>query len=96
MEQLYEYMSQWYSDGRSEHPVCQGRRAFVEQFISRLEFADLFGGYALSEDVFEEEYLGVWGHRVCQRFRRIMRYRGADFLLNPTPPKLRLKVTSTH
>ena len=58
MERIYAFTSNWYSDGRSEHSVCQGRRTFVEQFIPRDEFSDLFGGYVLSADS-EEEYLGV-------------------------------------
>ncbi len=45
MEHLYQFMSQLYSVGRSGHPVCQGRAAFVGQFIPQREFMDLFGGF---------------------------------------------------
>jgi hypothetical protein len=96
MEKLYDFMSEWYSDGRSEHPVCQGRRAFIEQFIPQPEFADLFGGYVLSADSSDGEFLGVWSRRTCQKFRRILRERGAQFEVSSEPPKLRLKVTSTR
>ena len=60
MEKIYAFMSGWYSDGRSEHLVCQGHRSFVEQFIPQREFSELFGGYVLSEDSSGEEFLGVW------------------------------------
>jgi len=95
MEHLYEFMSGWYSNGRSEHPVCQGRRAFVEKFIPRREFMELFGGYALSADSSNEEYLGVWSRRMCQRFRRLLRERGAQFEISKELPNLRLKSTAT-
>jgi hypothetical protein len=94
MEQLYEFMDCWHSDGRSGHPVCQGRRLFVEQFIPKLEFGELFGGYVLSEDSAGGEFLGVWSRRTCQKFRRILRERGARFTVSSDIPKLRVKVRS--
>jgi hypothetical protein len=96
MEQIYDFMSDWYSDGRSEHPVCQGRRSFVERFIPQGEFSELFGGYVLSEDSSGEEFLGVWSRRTGQRFRRILRERGAQFTISTDVPALRVKVTATH
>ncbi len=92
MEPLYEYLSAWFHDGRSERVVCQGRASFVEEFISREEFQALFGGYALSEDQSGCDYIGVWGSRVCKRFRRVLRERGASFQVRSEPPELRLKV----
>jgi hypothetical protein len=96
MDYIYEFMSNWYSDGRSEHPVCQGRRVFVERFIPLAEFDGLFGGYVLSADSSDEEYLGVWSRRMCSRFRRLLRERGAQFETCKEPPKLRLKVTAAR
>jgi len=96
MEKIYEFKSSWYSDGRSEHPVCQGRRCFVEQFIPQREFSELFGGYVLSEDSSGEEFLGVWSRRTSQSFRRILRERGAHFTMSRDAPALRVKVTSAH
>ncbi len=95
MEHLYQFMSQWYSDGRSEHPVCQGRAAFVRRFIPQPEFMELFGGFVLSADSSGDEFLGVWSRRMCSRFQRILRERGAEFDVRSDPPQLRLKVTST-
>ena len=94
MEKLYEFSCSWHADGRSERLVCQGRRKFIERFILKAEFASLFGGYILSEGRFGTEYLGVWSRRTCQRFRRILRERGAEFGLSTEPPKLRIKVAS--
>jgi hypothetical protein len=89
-------MSDWYSDGRSEHSVCQGRRSFIEEFIPQREFSELFGGYVLSEDSSGEEFLGVWSRRTGQRFRRILRERGAQFTISTDVPALRVKVTATQ
>lgn len=94
-EKLYEYLAEWYSDGRSERFVCQGRKSFVEQFILQTEVADTFGGYILSLNTeTNEEFLGVWGKRNCQRFRQILRERGAAFELikNVVVPELRRSV----
>src|SRR4051794_28762306 len=96
MEQIYDLMSNWYSDGRSEHPVCQGRRFFVERFIRKEEFSELFGGYVLSEDSSGKEFLGVWGRRKGQRFRRILRDRGAQFTISRDVPALRVKITAAE
>jgi hypothetical protein len=96
METIYEYESNFYSDGRSERIVCQGRKSFVENFLLQKEFQELFGGFILSGNVETgEEFLGVWGKRKCQRFRRILRERGAEFkLLKKSVPKFRRIVTS--
>lgn len=96
MEKLYEFSWDWHADGRSERLVCQGRRKFVERFIPKAEFASLFGGYVLSESRLGTEFLGVWSRRMCQRFRRILRERGAEFSLSADAPNLRVKVASSH
>ena len=90
MEKIYAFMSEWYSDKRPEHPICQGRRSFIEQYIPRREFSELFGGYVLSEDSSGEEFLGVWSRRTAQKFRRILRERGAQFITSSDVPPLRL------
>ncbi len=82
MEILYEYESTFYTDGRSEKLVCQGRKDFVEKFVIQREFYELLGGFILSENIESgEEFIGVWGRRKCQRFRRILRERDAEFKL---------------
>ncbi len=97
MEIIYEYESSFYTDGRSEKIVCQGRKSFVENFILQKEFDELFGGFILSGNVESgEEFLGVWGKRKCQRMRRILRERGAEFKLqkNVVPSFRRIITTS--
>jgi len=94
VERIYEFTSNWYRDGRSQRTTCQGRRLFIERFIPLREFAGLFGGYVRSADSSGDEFLGVWSHRTCQRFRRILRERGAQFELHRATPALRLKILS--
>ncbi|MGI8639721.1 MAG: hypothetical protein ACR2MG_07180 [Pyrinomonadaceae bacterium] len=96
MEILYEYESTFYTDGRSEKLVCQGRKDFIEMFIIQKEFDELFGGFILSKNIESgEEFIGVWGRRKCQRFRRILRERGAEFkLLKDKVPEFRRIITS--
>ncbi len=94
MENVYDFRSDWYSDGRSERVVCVGRRSFIEQFIPHREFSELFGGYVLLVDSSGEEFLGVWARRKGQRFRHILRLRGAQFVMSTDIPPLRRIVTS--
>jgi hypothetical protein len=90
MEKLYEYEWNFYSDGRSDKVFCQGRKVFVESFIPRKEFDELFGGFILSGDgKGSEEFIGVWGRRICRRFRRILRERGAEFVLIKDVPEFK-------
>ncbi|MGC2237561.1 MAG: hypothetical protein WA584_15470 [Pyrinomonadaceae bacterium] len=96
MEKLYEYKSDFYSDGRSEKLICQGRKSFIDDFISQEGFHNLFGGLILSENIETgEEVIGVWGSRKCQRLRRILRERGAEFILLKETPAFRRIYTST-
>lgn len=42
-------------------------------------------------------YIGVWGRKNCQRFRRFMRERGAEIrLMHERPHRLRRGVYVTH
>lgn len=73
------------AEKRSPPIVTKANRQWPEDFISLREFAELFGGYALSrapEDPTDEmpgEALGVWGRRNASKLRRILRERGAEF-----------------
>jgi hypothetical protein len=63
--------------------TVRGPRDAIERFIPITEFDALFGGYAMwhpaehPTDELPGEALGVWSRRVCQRFRRVLRERGA-------------------
>ncbi len=96
MELLYEYESNFYTDGRSEKIVCQGRKSFIENFIAQEEFYELFNGFILSDSIeSNEEFIGVWGKRKCQKFRRILRERNAEFrLVKSKTPEFRRIITS--
>lgn len=96
METIYEYKSDFYSDGRSEKIICQGKRSYIENFIPQKEFHELFGGFILSENIESgEEFIGVWGKRKCQRFRQILRERGAEFVSIREVPAFRRIMTSS-
>jgi hypothetical protein len=83
---LYEYAYDWYGDGRL---VAQGERTFVEQFISIAEFSKLFGGFIACRSLDgKEEYLGVWKVRTVQRFKRLLRERGAIFEVKKERPPI--------
>lgn len=64
--------------------TVRGARDAVERFIPLEEFESLFGGWAIwapssraTVDM-PGEALGVWSRRTCQRFRRILKERGAE------------------
>jgi len=83
---LYEYAYDWYGDGRL---VVQGERAFVEQFIPIAEFSKLFGGYIASRSLDgKEDFLGVWRVRTAQRFKKLLRERGAIFEVKKARPPI--------
>jgi hypothetical protein len=77
--------------------TIRGARDAVERFIPLAEFEQLFGGYAMwarpARRVQEMpgEALGVWSRRTCQRFRRVLRERGATIeVRRETGPEQRL------
>jgi hypothetical protein len=65
------------------HPtmVSQGPLEAIEKLITRSEFESLFGGYVIHVDKRGKKYLGVWSVRLCSRFRRILRERGAEIVV---------------
>jgi hypothetical protein len=82
---------------RTPAVTLRGPRDGIEQFIPLDEFESRFGGYALWQTAdrpiadLPGEALGVWGRRVCKRFRRILRERGATLEIRREPgPEQRL------
>ena len=63
--------------------LCDGETSFVEQQFMALDDSILwFGGWiAMTDDDTGRAYLGVWGKRNAKRFRRMLRERGALFML---------------
>lgn len=57
---------------------CDGETSFVEKFLKPEDFILPFGGWIASTDgITGKAYLGVWGRRNAQRFRRLLRDKGA-------------------
>jgi hypothetical protein len=79
---LYEYMLDW-SKGSKRHHV-DGERAFIERYIRMDEFDQFFGGSMLLSDPSGESYfVGVWGRQAISKLKRVLRQRGAEFVVLP-------------
>jgi hypothetical protein len=77
--------------------TIRGARDAVERFIPLEEFGALFGGWMIWSPATRPtselpgEALGVWSHRKCKRFRRVLRDRGATIEVRREPgPQQRL------
>lgn len=83
--------------------TIRGPRDAVERFIPLAEFDALFGGWVMwsapaqpTSDL-PGEALGVWSHRMCKRFRRLLRERGATIEVRREPgPAQQVKQFSKH
>ena len=77
---LYEYQLDWRNGSLRQH--IDGERTFVERYIPLAEFDALFGGRTLLTDrVGKSWFLGVWGRQQISRFKRVLKQRGAEFLV---------------
>lgn len=76
---------------------CIGPEPFVEIFFSRDELVAEMGGWVrFVHDGTGERWLGVWGARKAQKFRRMLRERGAVFAVEQGPPSgTRMSVSTT-
>lgn len=83
--ELYEFKED-FREGQSNRTVCIGRKVAVEAALGTSDFGPLFGGSITYRDDKGVEYLGVWGRRKAQRFRRLLRERGADVNLSHDRP----------
>jgi hypothetical protein len=90
VEKLYEYKTN-HGISAVEEFVCQGKREFIEKYIKQAEIYDLIGGVVITGNINSgDEFIGVRKKRGCQKFRRILRERGAEFeLLKDTFPPIR-------
>lgn len=80
MDTLYEYTLDW-SKGSKRHHL-DGERKFIERYIRLDEFDSLFGGKILLIDASgTSEFVGVWGRQAISHFERVMRERGAEFVI---------------
>jgi len=85
MNKLYEYQKKLphmpNAHGNEETHIVDAERSFVDSYISRDEFAELFGGFLITEDREEPpgSYRGVWGKDKVRKFKQVLRERGAEF-----------------
>ena len=80
MDTLYKYMLDW-SKGSKRHHL-DGERKFIERYVQLDEFDSLFGGKMILIDASgESEFVGVWGRQAISRFKRVLRERGAEFVI---------------
>jgi len=80
VDTLYEYTLDW-SKGSKRHHL-DGERIFVERYVRLDEFDALFGGKMLLVDPgTKSEFVGVWGRQAISRFKRVLRDRGAEFII---------------
>jgi hypothetical protein len=75
--QIHEFMCCLGAGPLSDCHVNVIRWSVLQPYFSRVEMVELFGGY-LQGVTPENTYLGVWGRRVCSRFRRLLREQGAS------------------
>ena len=78
--------------------VCIAPLSTVLPFMTLAELEEAFSGYASYRQApWMMRYVGVWGRKNCQRFRRFLRERGADVSLRRERPNhLRLTSWVTH
>jgi hypothetical protein len=76
--------------------ISLARKNIVNEFFSRSEMTDLFGGLVVYEDTKTgEQWWGVWGGRKASKFRRLLRERGAALILvKSVPSTFRMKTAS--
>jgi hypothetical protein len=86
MQKLFEYRKILphtpHGRGNQQTLIVDGDRAFIESFISKDEFDELFGGYLLTsatESPRDVAYRGVWGKDKVRKLKRLLRERGAEF-----------------
>jgi hypothetical protein len=92
VDTLYEYTLDW-SKGSKRHHV-DGEREFVERYIRLDEFNALFGGrMRLRDPSGKPEFIGVWGRQAVSRFKRVLRQRGAEFVVRQVDANDRVKMS---
>lgn len=77
---------------------CDGETSYVENFLKPDDFILPFGGWIASmDDGTGKTYFGVWGRRNAQRFRRLLRERGAQItIVRQDQPERRLRRLATY
>ena len=94
---LFEFSDAAFVVG-SDAMVCIAPLSAVLPFMTLSELDEAFSGYASYRQApWMMRYVGVWGRKNCQRFRRFLQERGADVVLRRERPKyIRLTSWKTH
>lgn len=94
---VYEFAETAFVVG-SDPVVCIGPLSMIRLLMSVAEIEEAFGGYASYRRApWMTRYVGVWGRKNCQRFRRFLRERGAEVVLHrERPERLRLASYKTR
>jgi hypothetical protein len=80
VDTLYEYRIDWLKGSKRHH--LDGERTFIERYVRLDEFDSLFGGKMLLVDASgNSEFVGVWGRQAISRLKRVLRERGAEFVV---------------
>src|ERR1700731_1889975 len=66
--------------------VCVVDRAAADKHFGGGQIECLFGGYAVYTTPEGQDFVGVWGARNASRFRRFLRERGAEVLIQRARP----------
>jgi hypothetical protein len=74
--------------------VCIAKRSSLKRYISKDEIDKAFSGHVSYHQPLWRLYLGVWGRRNGERFRRFLRERGADLILHHEEPPLLTRTAS--
>lgn len=82
----------------SDALTCIATLSALRPFITLAEIEEAFSGYASYRQApWMARYIGVWGRKNCQRFRRLLRERGAEVTIHrERPSNLRLTHYVTH
>lgn len=75
---LYTAMIELPVNVHGETHIIVGEWSYIKAFFTLKELEQTFGGY-LKGSSSGEFYLGVWSQRICSKFRRILREKGAVF-----------------
>jgi hypothetical protein len=94
---VYEFSEAAFVAG-SDPLVCIAKLSDVRPYMTLAEIDRAFSGYASYRQApWMRRYVGVWGRKNCQRFRRFLHERGADVALyRERPDHLRLSSYMTR
>jgi hypothetical protein len=71
----------------SDPIVCVVPLSMLDRHMTLTELDEAFSGHASYRQApWMKRYVGVWGRKNCQKFRRFLRERGADVVIHGERP----------